>query len=89
MQLLFSAQTTNANSPAVQLNGGEIEVVVAGTLGGGTVTIEAFYPVINAWVPLDGGSFTAASVRVLKTVRPCQVRAVLSGATGASLTVGV
>lgn len=87
--LIFDGQTTDGVSAEAEVSGGLLEVVATGNFGGGTVTIEAFYSAINEWVPIEGGTFTTSSVKLLQLIRPCSIRAVLAGATGANLKVGI
>lgn len=82
---VFTTQTSDANSSTVAFNGGQLEIVVSGTFGGGTVTLEANYPDVNAWVAVADGSWTESEVKLLELIRPCSLRLVLAGSSGASL----
>lgn len=91
MKKVFDGQTSNGSSLTVEHCGGEVEVVVGGTnsnFGGGKVTLEAYYSPIGDWVPVYEGVWDAAdgqSVKILRTIRKCNLRLTLSGASGANL----
>jgi len=91
MQLL-SNQTVDGSSdwvPAIpDAYNGLINIYVAGDLGGGTVTIETLAPDGVTAIPLDGGEFTAATMRV-QSAASAVLRATLSGATGADVSVWI
>lgn len=86
---LFDEQSTNATgSVIVEHNGGEVEVIVDGTFGGGTVTLMANFDEVG-WVPVKGGEWTTPEVRILRTVRKCQLRLDLAGATSPSISAWI
>jgi hypothetical protein len=85
LQQVFTAKTSNGQSLEVDHGGGEIEVVVYGTFGGGTATLQAKYADTATWVPVSNGAWTTAEMRLLKTIRPCKLRLDLTGATSPSL----
>lgn len=89
LQQIFTGQTSNAQSLEVDHQGGEVEVVLAGTFGGGTATLQAKYADTATWVPVSGGAWTAAEMRILKTVRKCKLRLDLTGATAANLNAWI
>lgn len=86
---IFTAQASDASSLVVNHGGGQVEIVVGGSFGGGTVTAVARFPGTGAWVPLDGGEWTVPAVKLLATIRPCEIRLDLVGASGASLNAWV
>ena len=52
MTQVLNAQSTNATGTTiVEHNGGEVEVIVSGTFGGGTVTLMANFGSVG-WVPI-------------------------------------
>lgn len=88
--IFFENQASDATSDGYTLirNARGHYISVSGSLGGGTVTVEM--QVGGAWAPIDGGEFTAPAVKFLEgAAGGKRLRAVLSGATGASVTVGV
>ena len=83
---VFTNQAADGHSDAAPTRGGIMELVVAGNLGGGTVQLEAYYPEVGEWVPVDGGTWTTAAVKVLDLgQRPCDLRYSLTGSTAASV----
>lgn len=80
-QKVFDGQNADGNSLVVDHGGGEVEIIVANNLGGGTVTAYAEFGAGNGYVPLDNGEWTEPLVKILRTVRPCKIRLTLSGAT--------
>ena len=89
LQQVFTAQAANGQSAEVDHSGGKLDVIVAGTFGGGTATMQARYVGTATWVPLSNGVWTAPEVRVLETVRPCKLRFDLTGATTPSLNAWI
>lgn len=64
--------------------GGELEIVVNGTFGGATVTLEANYPAVGAWVPIWQGTWTDSQVKILRLIRACSIRLTISSAGGST-----
>lgn len=83
---VFTSQTANGDSTKQPHTGGEVEIVVKGTFDGATVTAYADFVNGPTACPLDGGSFTAANTKVLKTVRPCSIYFTVTNA-GASTSI--
>lgn len=75
---LLSAQAANGSGAAHAHTGRRAVVAIWGELSAGTVTLEMRTAAGN-WLPLSGGSFTAAGASVLELPR-CHIRATLSGA---------
>ena len=84
MTQMFTAQDADGDSAVVTHNGGEIEAIVSGDFGGGTLTLSANYNGVG-YVPLFEGTWTEPSIKILRTVRPCLLRFTLSGATAPAL----
>lgn len=89
LQQIFTAKASNGQSSTVEHSGGSVEVIVAGTFGGGTATLQARYADTATWVPVAGGAWTTPEVRVLQTVRKCELRLDLTGATAPSLNAWI
>lgn len=83
---LFSTQTTNGTSDAIELTEGKGAIAVSGTFDSCSIAIE---------MSIDGGStyittdtITSSAVRVFNFIKRGKVRAVLSSAGGStSITV--
>lgn len=93
MYELFSGQTANGTSDAVQLVNAGVDrdwtAHVSGTLGGGAVKLQLAPDEDGPWVDLDGASFTAELAKTFTASRLWWVRADLSGATDPNVTVGI
>ena len=88
--LLFEAQTVDADSTAVTLKqSGDKYIIVAGTLGGGTLSVQ----IANeggTFVDMDGGAFTSIGARILSGIpKSALIRAKLAGAAGANIDVEI
>ena len=88
--LLFESQTTNDTSIVAvltrQVSGHYISL--SGGFGTGSCAIEM--QIGGAWAPMSGGPFTEAGVYFIAGSGSGKaIRAVLTGATGATLTVSV
>jgi len=87
--LLDGVSTDTAGEPFV-VDGGSYTVVIEATsFGGGTVTLQGRYGKSGNWLVLtDNGvpaEYTAGILRVLRSfARGMEIRAILSGSTGAS-----
>jgi len=84
-QVLTSA-TTNVTSTAVIHSGGEVDIAVNGVFGGASVALQANFTGVDTWVPVSEGTaacaFTVSLIKTLKVSRRCQLRLVITGATG-------
>lgn len=89
MTQIFTGVTTNGSSLVVEHNGGEVEVIVDGTFGGGTATLKAKYKGMSTWVPLANGKWTEPEIRVLRTVRKCELRLDLADSTSPNLNAWI
>jgi hypothetical protein len=79
---VFNNQSGNGDSAIVQLNGGEVEIIVDGNFGAsGTVTAKARYRGMTDFVPLDNGEWTGPMIKVLRVPRPCELRLSAVGTT--------
>lgn len=65
-----------------------LNVYVAGTFGGGTVTVEAELPDGSGWVAVAGGAITEAGMHVIDA-GPFVGRLSLAGATGPTINAWV
>lgn len=86
---VFSNQATDGSSEPFEYRGAgyDMNVHVAGEMGGGTVAIEALCPDGSTWVPM-GDAIDAAGLYVLRAA-PIRGRLTLSGATGADVSAWV
>lgn len=89
LQQIFTNKAGDGTSLTVDHGGGLVEVVVAGNFGGGTATLQARYKGTATWVPISGGAWTEPEVRTLHTVRPCELRLELAGASAADLNAWI
>jgi hypothetical protein len=90
---LFSAQGSNANGSAVEWRGGRGVFEAHGTFGSGTCKLQWSPDDGTTWLDVDrsGDDYVtlAADGGGAFELRPCKIRAVLSGATNPSITATV
>ncbi len=79
--------TSNSSTAAIQFQG-EGTVNIAGTFGGGNVSIEASFDNGATWVAQTDGEISSAETVNMK-IGPCFLRTTLTGATSPSLAVSV
>jgi len=86
MQQVFDNQAADGTSSTFKHLGSSrvLNVYVAGTLGGGTVTVEAQTPDGERWVPVAGGSIDRPGMHAIFAA-PFVGRLTLAGSTGASV----
>ncbi len=86
MNKVFDNQTADGNSTTFKHLGSSrvLNVYVAGSLGGGTVVVEAQTPDEAEWVPLAGGEIIEPGMHAVFAA-PFVGRLSLSGATAASV----
>ena len=87
VQQVLSSRTANLTAGSgtiVVHSGGELEVIVAGVLGGATVTLNARFAGTSTWVPVDGGEWTTPLVKSLRISRPCELTFSLANAGGST-----
>jgi hypothetical protein len=82
LKTLFTNQATNATSPQIVHGGGKVAFSTTGGFGGGTLTWQLALDDVN-FAPFK--AYTAVNVEVFE-LPPCTIRAVLTGATAATLT---
>lgn len=82
---LFSGQTSNAASSAVDWPGGTGTFAAWGTFGGGTCTLQLSPDDGTTWIDVPGASL-AANGAVNFSLGPCRLRASLAGATTPNLS---
>lgn len=86
---LFNAQASNGSSAWASIIGdGLINIYISGTMGGGTVTLEALAPDGSTYVACAGGAFTSAGLHVINAAS-FTGRVTLSGATSPSISVWI
>ena len=88
---VFDGQTSDGTSLEFKnLTGtsGHMNLYVSGTLGGGTVTVEAELPDSSGWVPVDGLAISSVGMHVVDTTYFVG-RLVLSGATSPNVSAWV
>lgn len=85
---LFTNQAANGASSAITSAGEYMTLVVAGTFGGGTVTIQCSPNGGTTWVDTEA-TFTAAGVKNIIGGEGLQFRLNLTGATSPSLNAWV
>lgn len=87
--ILFSGQTVDGSSADFRYVGdnanGMINLTIDGTLGGGTVAVEAKTPLGN-YVPIPDGSFTTTGLYVIQAASFVG-RVTLTGATTPNASV--
>jgi hypothetical protein len=86
MQKIFDGQAADGSSTARNWHGGYGTVVVAGTFGGGTVTLNASPDGGTTWVQVGyDARFTADGMANFQLPGGMQLRLTLSGATNPDL----
>ena len=90
MAKIFNNQTTNGVSAQFKCFGvrNVVNLYIAGSLGGGTITVEAETPDSTAWVPLAGGTISTPGLHVISAA-PFVSRLSLAGSTGANVSAWV
>lgn len=90
---VFTNQVTDADSPTFKHFGENgdyalLNVYIAGTFGGGTVSVQAQLPDGSGWVTVGGGDITVAGMHVIDA-GPFVGRLHLAGATSPSINAWV
>lgn len=76
--------TGNTSGNAVRVEGGRAAVIVSGTFGGGTATLQVKNEA-GTWVAVSDAAWTAAKTAIIEFGASAEFRINLSGATGPSL----
>lgn len=84
---IATALTTNSTTPAFDWLGGQGLLIVEGTLGGATITLQYSLDVGVTWSTLDSTVVLTALSSVVFNLPAGKIRAVVSGGTAASLTI--
>ena len=79
---LVKTWTGDGNSTVVQWPGGLGQMVVSGTFGGGTITLEMSPDDETTWVTIGGESTVTANACVNFDLNACDLRLVLAGSDG-------
>ncbi|WP_237673695.1 hypothetical protein [Vreelandella profundi] len=83
---LLSEQTENGVSSEYRHPGKMLNIYLAGSLGGGMLSVEAQLPDKSGWVTITGGELNSPGLHVLNAA-PLTTRVRLSGAAAPSLNV--
>jgi len=85
--------TAAATGTTTAWTGGQGLAAATGTFGSGTFTVEASFDSATTWITLTGNTGTAygltAEGTILFSLPACQVRGLLSGSTGATITFDI
>lgn len=87
MPVLLS--NAGATGDAVQWTGGRGQFVLAGTLGGATVTLQRLGPDGETWLDMGADAALTAAGVVNFEAPPCMVRAEVDGGTPSGLYASV
>lgn len=88
MGVVTGTLSADGSSSIARKVGGRIGMLVAGTFGSGTAALNISYDNGTTWAPASGASLTAAGMVVFEVPKsePCDVKIILTGATGPSLS---
>jgi hypothetical protein len=89
MTQLFTGQTTDASSQAIDFSGGPVMMVVNKVGGTGTIALQMSPNDGTTWLPVDGMSLTADGTKICSHLPRCKLRVNLSSASSANFNVWV
>lgn len=84
MALLFTNQTTNATSSIREHTGGNLQIVVQGTIGSASIQPQIIQDGLSA---VDFGDPITGEVAFYIELQPCSVQFVMTGASGTNISL--